>query len=66
MGRTADRAGYDHQVRLSLVEKDIDQVEEGMSGLRAEIAATRQVLIGILIAVTTASILLAVNLVVKT
>ena len=75
MGRTADRGDLDLPVRIRMLEGDADAIEAGIAKLteeihearedaRKEVAALRQVLIGILVAVTTASILLALNLVV--
>lgn len=72
MSRTADRAPlYSDAQRIALAEKDLDETDDTfvalrseIAGVRSEIAALRQVLVGILVAVTTASILLAINLVV--
>lgn len=73
--RTVSRSTFDPSTRISLLEGDADELEgelgatkssfaEEIDKLRGEIAATRQVLTGILIAVTVASIMLAINLVV--
>jgi hypothetical protein len=64
MSRTANRAGFDTPVRLSLVEGDLDTLEEGQEKLVAALEGIRKVLLGVLISVTTASILLAVNVLV--
>lgn len=64
--RSAMRAGFTWEQRVQLAEGDLDEIDSATEGLRKELAATRQVLTGILIAVTTASILLALNLVVST
>lgn len=73
MSRTAERAPlYTDAQRIALAEKDLDEFDEAraadraeFAGLRADMAALRQVLVGILVATTTASILLALNMVVK-
>ena len=62
--RTAQRHGMTQPTRLSLVESDLDQFEEGMTKLEERLASMQKVLVGILISVTTASILLAVNVIV--
>lgn len=70
MSRTAERAPlYTDAQRIAMLERDLDDTDGIHDGLRseiaavrAEIAALRQVLVGILVAVTTASILLAINL----
>jgi hypothetical protein len=61
--RSSERATFTHEVRVQLLEGDMDEHENEMGGLRRELAATRQVLTGILIALTTASLMLAINLV---
>jgi hypothetical protein len=73
VSRTAERAPlYSDAQRIALAEKDLDEFDEAraadraeFAGLRSDMAALRQVLVGILVATTTASILLALNLVVK-
>ncbi|RTL08434.1 MAG: hypothetical protein EKK62_07700 [Acidimicrobiia bacterium] len=64
MSRAEERKGFDTDVRVRLLESDLDDNETAIDALRKEIAATRQVLTGILVAVTVASIMLAINLVV--
>jgi len=63
--RTAERSTFPDPIRIQLLEQDADEADASWEALRVEIAALRQVLVGILVAVTTASILLAVNLVVR-
>lgn len=71
--RAVARSRFDEAVRLTLIEDDLDEVDEVMVALRqefhedvvslrSEIAATRQVLTGILVALVVASIMLAINL----
>jgi hypothetical protein len=68
MGRTAARKGFEQGVRLQLVEEDVDDLEDeiaqAVDKLSAELAKIKGVLLGMLISVTTAALLLAVNLVV--
>lgn len=58
MVRGVSRGGYTAETRLSLLEHDADVFE-------ASIATIRNLLVGILISTTTASMLLAVNLLVS-
>ena len=62
MGRTADRAMFSADQRVSLAEGDLDRFDARMDQFVAEIKALRQVLVGILVSLATASVLLAVNL----
>ena len=64
MSRTEQRSSFDLGVRVQLIEAELDENDGHLDRLRSEIAATRQVLTGILIAVTVASVMLAINLVV--
>ena len=61
MSRTGDRLTYGPEVRISLLETDMDDVDKAMDRLATELKSTRTVLIGILISLATASLLLAVN-----
>lgn len=66
--RVLERDGFDDLVRLRLLEGDLDSMsstlDKAFAEFHAELEGMRKVLIGILISVTTAAILLAVNLVV--
>lgn len=64
MSRSEQRKAFDVAVRVQLIEAELDEYDGALDKLRSEIAATRQVLTGILIAVTVASVMLAINLVV--
>jgi hypothetical protein len=64
--RSADREGFDLPGRVRLIEGDLDKSDEFFGALRDEIHAVRAILTGVLIAVTTTAIMLAVNLVVGT
>lgn len=74
--RAVSRRSFDTGVRLTLAEDDLDEGElsvaavreefqKSVEDLRREIAATRQVLTGILVALVVASIMLAINLAVS-
>ena len=62
MGRTADRTMFTTEQRMALSEHDLDKFDLRMDQFVAEIKALRQVLVGILVSLATASVLLAVNL----
>lgn len=75
MSRTEDRQGFDDQVRLRLVEHDLDEADERFEAiakeiariaehLAVEIASLRKVLTGLLIAFTTGAVMLALNVIV--
>lgn len=64
MGRTDDRAGFTDDVRLRLLEQDADRSDGQFDRLVGELASLRKVMSGILAAVVTASILLAINVIV--
>ena len=64
MGRTEDRAGFSDDVRLRLVEHDLDRIDDRIDRLVAEIAGLRRVLTGILITLATGTVMLAVNVIV--
>ena len=64
MSRTSERRDFDLPGRMRLVETDLDTLEEGQAKLVAALDGIRKVLIGVLVSVTTASVLLAVNVMV--
>lgn len=66
MTRKDEREGFEIPVRVQLLETDMDKDDEEKEGIRNELRALRMVLIGILVSVTTASVLLAVNVAVST
>lgn len=49
-------------VRIRLLESDMDDLEDMAERLESAIDGVRRVLVGILVSVTTASLLLALNL----
>lgn len=66
--RRMARKDYEVPIRTSMLEDDADRFEQFMTDLAnktsAEVAAVRRLLTGILVSVTTACILLTVNIVV--
>jgi hypothetical protein len=75
VGRTDDRQSFGDDVRLRLVEHDLDRADERFEAIASEIARTaehlaveiaglRKVLTGLLIAFTTGSVMLALNVIV--
>ena len=64
--RARRRETFDEKTRLRLVETDLDdlesELEAGLEDFRKELHAMQRVLIGILVSLTTAAILLAVNI----
>ncbi len=63
--RVTDRQNFDDKTRLTLVETDLDKNDQEKEGIRQELKALRNVLIGILISTATASVMLAINIVVQ-
>lgn len=64
MGRAEKRTGIEIPHRLRLVEDDLDKHDENFRELRDELGKIKGILVGILVSVTTAALLLAINLVV--
>ena len=62
MGRNEDRREFTTDTRMSLLEGDLGRQDLRLDQFVAELKGLRQVLVGILVSLTTASILLAVNL----
>lgn len=60
--RAAARQAFDQETRVALLEGDIDEFELTMNALRSELGGIRRVLVGLLVSVTTACILLAINI----
>lgn len=65
MTRSEDRASYPQDIRIQLIEQDLDSHEKLYKALEGRLAGIQSVLIGILVSVTTASILLVINLAAK-
>jgi len=60
--RAVARKGFTQGVRLTLVEDDLDQFDSSLADMANELKAIKNVLIGLLISVTTAAVVLALNL----
>lgn len=63
--RTQERKDFTEGVRLALAEKDLDEHDAAFDRFANELAKIKGILIGILVSVTTACILMVVNLGVK-
>ena len=67
--RVTERGTFDDPTRLRLLESDLDSMSSALdlafAELTAELEGMRKVLMGILVSAATASILLAINLVVQ-
>lgn len=61
MSRSVDRAGMNQPTRTRLLEVDVDELE---ALVKSELAAMRKLMTGLLVAVTSASVLLAINVLV--
>lgn len=61
MTRSQDRVSYPTDIRLSLLEHDVDVFEEHHGELMARLDAMQRLLIGVLVSVATAAILVAIN-----
>ncbi len=57
--------GLPDPVRLSLVEDDLDTMDGGLDGLNEKLGKIMWAMVGLLISVTTASVLLVLNLAVN-
>ena len=62
--RTEQRKMFDPPVRLSLLEQDLDNVENWRDSMKEEMRALQSILTKILIALVVASVMLAINVVV--
>ena len=65
MSRPQERAGFDPAIRVQLLELDVDNLEAALEAIRQELRGIRNVLVGMLVSLATASILLAISLVVQ-
>ena len=59
------RGSLPDTVRLTLVEDDLDTLNEGLDALNEKLGKIMWAMVGILISVTTASVLLVLNLAVN-
>jgi hypothetical protein len=65
VSRVQERKGFEVPVRVTLLEGDADKGEDALEGFRLELRGIRNVLVGLLVSVSTAAILLAINLVAR-
>ena len=63
--RQQARAGFDMTTRVALLEDDADKMDENFGDLHADLKAIKNVLIGLLISLSTAAVVLALNLAAK-
>ena len=61
MSRAEDRRDFDRDVRVALLESDMDKDDKEKGAIRDELKGMSRVLMGLLVAVATAAILLAAN-----
>ena len=61
--RHTDRQGYDAATRISLLEGDLDTMEEKLRVLREGQEWQTKLLVGVVISLSTGAILMALNLV---
>lgn len=59
--RTDERGDFDIPIRVALVETDLDVFEAHQDRLIEEVVSVKRILIGMLVSITTASVLLAIN-----
>lgn len=62
--RTDRRADFDVETRIALLEDDVDGVEHAAIRLADEVGSLRRVLVGLLIAIASGSVIAAANIVV--
>ncbi len=65
MSRTGDRSKYPVDFRVDLLERDVDELEEKYEKLSNDMRTARAVQVGMMITITTGSVMLALNLVLK-
>lgn len=65
MTRTQERKDFDSDVRTALLESDMDKDDREKRQIRDELKSMSKVLTGILVAVATAAIMLAVNVILQ-
>lgn len=62
MSRSDQRARFDDADRIVLLEQDIDAIGVKLDAIEARVGKVLWAMVGILVSVTTACILLAINL----
>jgi hypothetical protein len=63
--RTHAREGFSDNVRVTLLEGDADALFRIFDGLRQEMKNANRILMGLLVSISTAAILLAINILVQ-
>ncbi len=56
------RKDFDVSTRIALIEADVDEFEVALAALANELGGIRKVLIGLLVSISTACVLLAINI----
>lgn len=59
------RDRFDVPTRLALLEGDADRTDDAMEHLKEEMKAQTRILMGVLVAVATSAVMLAINIVVQ-
>jgi hypothetical protein len=62
VGRPEQRHHLDHPVRIELVERDVDEVIEQLETLNERLGRMLWAMVGLMVSVTTAAVLLAINI----
>lgn len=62
--RSERRKGLPQTTRITLVEDDLDTIDDGMNGLNEKLGKIMWAMVGMLISISTASVLLVLNLLV--
>lgn len=65
MAERAVRAGFASEVRISLAEADLDQMEGAIESIQEQLRRLTLAVVGAALSLTTASVLLALNLVAR-
>lgn len=60
--RVAARQRFDHDTRLTLVEGDLDDNDNALEAIRGQLGKVLWTMVGLLISVSTACVLLGLNL----
>lgn len=61
--RTQERQNFDTPTRICLLETDMDKDDEEKATIRAELKGIGRIMVGLLVALSTTSIMLAANVV---
>ena len=61
-GRPEQRQHLEHSVRIELAERDLDQVMHELTTLNERLGRMLWAMVGLMVSVTTAAVLLAINI----